>query len=611
MRTLILGLDAFDPDVFERLHEQGKLRNLADYVKAKRYNRFRVSNPPQSEVSWTSIATGLNPGEHGLFDFVHRDPGTYSLYVSLLPSKEGFGGSHFVRPHRARTIFDTASDKGFPATTLWWPATFPARPESPVRTLPGLGTPDIRGRLGVGTLFTSDADFSADGLKTPVETLKRSRKDDYSAYLPGPVRKTRQGNSTTRLPFRLEIASEQSARLKIGTHSVELRIGDWSPILELKFKMGLFFSVQAITRVVITQLQPDIRLYFLPLQIHPLNSPWPYGSPGSFVKHSWQYNGPYLTLGWPQDTQALDDGIITDQQFLSLCNSIYQARVNVLMRLLKNFDEGIIGAVFDTLDRVQHMFWKDRPDIVEAWYLKLDALAGQVEHHFSLKSSRDDRLVIVSDHGFANFDYKVHLNRWLIDHGFLVPKNSQAYGQWKDIDWLHSSAYSIGLNSLYLNLADREGQGMVQPKQHEPILSDLELGLLALKDPDGYPVVQKVWRAQEAFNGVNVDRGPDLVIGFSPGYRASAETGLGGWEREAVVSNADHWNADHCINPLAVPGVIFANGELEHISRPSYYDIPFLTIGEGPDARGGGPPDDISTEDEEVIQERLKSLGYF
>lgn len=611
MRTLILGLDAFDPDVFERLHEQGKLSNLADFVKAKRYNRFRVSNPPQSEVSWTSIATGLNPGEHGLFDFVHRDPGTYSLFVSLLPSKEGFGGSHFVRPHRARTIFDTASDKGFPATTLWWPATFPARPESPVRTLPGLGTPDIRGRLGVGTLFTSDADFNAEGLKTPVETLKRSRKDDYSAQLSGPVRKTRQGNSTTRLPFRLEIAGEQSARLKIGNHSLELRIGDWSPILELKFEVGLFFSVQAITRVVITQLQPDVRLYFLPLQIHPLKSPWSYGSPGSFVKHSWQYNGPYLTLGWPQDTQALEDGIITDQQFLSLCNSIYQARVNVLMPLLKNFDEGIIGAVFDTVDRVQHMFWKDRPDIVEAWYLKLDALAGQVENHFSLKSSRDDRLVIVSDHGFANFDYKVHLNRWLIDNGFLVPKNSQANGEWKDIDWLHSSAYSIGLNSLYLNLADREGQGMVQPNQHEPILSDLELGLLALKDPDGYPVVQKVWRAQEAFNGVNVDRGPDLVIGFSPGYRASAETGLGGWDREVVVSNGDHWNADHCINPLAVPGVIFANGELEHISQPSYYDIPFLTIGEAPDVRGGGPPDDISAEDEEVIQERLKSLGYF
>ncbi len=45
---------------------------------------------------------------------------------------------------------------GYPATALWWPAMFPARPELPVNTLPGLGTPDIRGQLGVGTLFTSE-----------------------------------------------------------------------------------------------------------------------------------------------------------------------------------------------------------------------------------------------------------------------------------------------------------------------------------------------------------------------------------------------------------------------------------------------------------------------
>lgn len=611
MRTLILGLDAFDPDVFERLHEQGKLRNLADYVKAKRYNRFRVSNPPQSEVSWTSIATGLNPGKHGLFDFVHRDPETYSLYVSLLPSKAGFGGSHFVRPHRAKTIFDIASEKGFRATTLWWPATFPAQPESPVQTLPGLGTPDIQGRLGVGALFTSDTDFISDGLRTPVELLKRSGKNKYAAELLGPARKSRQGKSAARLPFNLDITSEQSANLSLGNHRLELQVGDWSPILELKFKMGLFISVHVITRIILTQIQPEVRLYFLPLQIHPLKSPWRYGSPRSFVKQTWENNGPFLTLGWPQDTQALEDGIITGQQFLSLCNGIFQARINVLMSLLENFDEGILGTVFDTLDRVQHMFWKDRVDIIEEWYLKLDALVGQVEDYFSVNSIRDDRLVIVSDHGFANFDYKVHLNRWLIDRGLLVSKHSQTKGEWKDIDWSRSSAYAIGLNGLYLNLAGREGQGMVQPNQHEPILSDLEQGLLALKDPDGNPVVQKVWRAPEAFSGVHLDRGPDLVIGFSPGYRASAETGLGGWKRRVVEPNGDHWNADHCINPEAVPGVIFANGELEHISQPSYYDIPFLTIGEGPDVRGGGPPVDISAEDEEVIQERLKSLGYF
>jgi predicted AlkP superfamily phosphohydrolase/phosphomutase len=66
MRTIILGLDAFDPQVFENLYEQNRLPNLAKYVEAGGYSRFSVSNPPQSEVSWTSIASGLNPGGHGI-----------------------------------------------------------------------------------------------------------------------------------------------------------------------------------------------------------------------------------------------------------------------------------------------------------------------------------------------------------------------------------------------------------------------------------------------------------------------------------------------------------------------------------------------------------------
>ena len=92
MRTLILGFDAFDPLIFERLNERGQTPNLARYVDTNSYSQLEVSNPPQSEVSWTSIATGLNPGEHGLFDFVHRNPRTYNLNVSLLPTSKTITG---------------------------------------------------------------------------------------------------------------------------------------------------------------------------------------------------------------------------------------------------------------------------------------------------------------------------------------------------------------------------------------------------------------------------------------------------------------------------------------------------------------------------------------
>ena len=56
MYSLILGFDAFDPRFFESQLERGRLPNLARYVERQGYSRFKVSNPPQSEVS-----TGFKP----------------------------------------------------------------------------------------------------------------------------------------------------------------------------------------------------------------------------------------------------------------------------------------------------------------------------------------------------------------------------------------------------------------------------------------------------------------------------------------------------------------------------------------------------------------------
>ncbi|MGD2158633.1 MAG: alkaline phosphatase family protein, partial [Anaerolineales bacterium] len=368
MKTVILGFDAFDPLFFESLFEQGKLPNLGRYVQSGGYARLQVSNPPQSEVSWTSIATGLNPGGHGLFDFVHRNPDTYNLHVSLLPTKQGIGGTQFVQPYSARTLFDHAANQGYPTTVMWWPATFPARLDSPVRTLPGLGTPDIHGRLGVGTLMTSAIDAPERIGKTPVFYIKPMSGERFSGQLHGPIRKTRRGEQETTLKLEFSIENEESAELKIGDESVKLTKGKWSPILKLKFKIGWFMEVHTLTRFIWTQSTPEVRLYALPLQLDPLHSPWRYGTPSSFVKDIWKNCGPYLTLGWPQDTIGLEDGCITDTNFLDLCDDIYQVRVCTLHHQLRNFQEGVLAVVFDSLDRIQHMFWRDRPDIIERWY---------------------------------------------------------------------------------------------------------------------------------------------------------------------------------------------------------------------------------------------------
>jgi len=611
MHTLIIGLDAFDPDIVERMFEAGKLPHLSKFAQKGGYSRFAVANPPQSEISWTSIATGLNPGGHGMFDFVHRDPASYALNVSLLPTKKSVLGTSFTFPHNAPTIFDQAAHEGYPATALWWPATFPAHLDSPVQNIPGLGTPDIQGRLGVGAAYSLDPALKDEKLKTPVESMKRIGKGRYSGFLKGPAQQKGKQLQEANLEFQLDVIDDQSARLSIEKQALTLIRGKWSPIIEIVFKIGFLASIHAITRVVMNQVDPEPSLYFLPLQIHPLHSPWPYATPPGFVRQTWNSCGSFLSLGWPQDTTGLEEKWITDDQFLQLCDSIFSTRRNIFLYHLKTFNEGLFANVFDSLDRVQHMFLRDRPDVIESWYQKFDELVGLAGQLVESKGWQDIRIIIISDHGFTRFDHKVHLNRWLLERGYIMLKPGQQVQSLGCVDWTQTRAYGVGLNSLYLNLQGRESQGCVSPDRRDSMSEEIRGELLALKGPDGRQVVQQVSLQKEAFDGSLTEYGPDLIVGYAPGYRASSQTGLGNWEDRIFESNTDHWGSDHCIAADAVPGVLFSNQDLSNFTHPSYRDIPAMTIGKNVEKSGAiKPPPTSGNEDQKIVEERLKSLGY-
>src|SRR5688572_11853612 len=216
MKTLILGFDSFDPAVFEEMAGRNQLPNLESFIREGGYARLEVCSPPQTEVSWTSIATGTDPGGHGIFDFVHRDPVDYTPYVSILPMRKTAVGEQFVPPYTATTFFEAAADMGYPATAPWWPAMFPARPAWPVNTLPRLGTPDIRGQLGVGALFSTEDERLE---KTSVVKLVSEGKHRYQADLPGPQTRGRDGPRTLTLPVVLDINKQGSARLTVDGQS--------------------------------------------------------------------------------------------------------------------------------------------------------------------------------------------------------------------------------------------------------------------------------------------------------------------------------------------------------------------------------------------------------
>jgi predicted AlkP superfamily phosphohydrolase/phosphomutase len=609
MKTILIGLDAFTPSVFEKLIEENKLPHLAEFIDKGSYRHLKISNPAQSEVSWTSLATGLNPGGHGLFDFVHRNPTDYQIQISLLPTTKAITGNKFAQPHSARTFFDQVVEKGYPATSLWWPATFPAKLSSPTQTIPGLGTPDIFGQLGVGSLHSLDEDIDSSMYKSRVGRLVEIGPNSYSGVLRGPGKQIGNSIEHVVLDFTLRISKENEAIIVIGGEKINASIGKWSNIFNVNFKMGTFSAVRGITRVIVNT-EPFLHLYFLPLQLHPLKSSWAYGTPKKMVQQAWRTSGPFLTLGWPQDTTALGEGIISDEQFLALCDDVLAEREKIFMQQLSAFDEGVLAIVFDTLDRVQHMFFNRDTQVLENWYMKIDRLFGRILHAVRAGNHEDARIIVVSDHGFAPYDYKVHVNRWLHENKWLKGSGAEEQKNLNSVNWSGTKAYALGLNSIYMNLQTREGQGIVAPEKLESERQNLRSDLIEMRGPDGRKVFDDVWVGSDAFHGNHIDNAPDLVLGYSAGYRSSAETGLGGYRKSVIETNKDRWSADHCINPASVPGVLMANIDFGELHHPSYYDFPELVLAEEFKASSSEPTEHLGDEDQEILEERLKGLGY-
>jgi|LSQX01.3.fsa_nt_gb hypothetical protein len=128
------------------------------------------------------------------------------------------------------------------------------------------------------------------------------------------------------------------------------------------------------------------------------------------------------------------------------------------------------------------------------------------------------------------------------------------------VDWGGTQAYGLGINSLYLNLAGREPEGCVRAEDKRSLQEMLRTRLQAAVDPrTGERPIYRVYRPEEIYTGPMVDKAPDLIIGYSPNYRASWDTVLGKYPREVFLDNLDPWSGDHCIDAAFMAGCLFSN----------------------------------------------------
>lgn len=93
-RTIVLGLDAFEPTVARALIAEGRLPHLA--ALAARSARFDLDHGPEryTGLAWHQLSTGLHPRQSGRWSSIQFDPKSYDVAQPLTdepPFTQGLG----------------------------------------------------------------------------------------------------------------------------------------------------------------------------------------------------------------------------------------------------------------------------------------------------------------------------------------------------------------------------------------------------------------------------------------------------------------------------------------------------------------------------------------
>lgn len=585
-KVVVLGIDAMDPAITERLMQEGRLPNFERLKASGAYARLKTTVPPESVVAWTTFLTGLNPGSHGVYDFIMRDPKTYFPYLSLNGVSTAKGKTKIEIFRKGDAFWKTLSRNNIPCFIYFCPNTFPPEAIRQGKMLSGMGVPDITGTMGKLSFYTtrplSPEDAESRGRIIHIEL--KNNVVETSIY--GPRVELRGSVAESAVPLKMQLVpGGKDILLQFQGNRLLLRENTWSDWQTVSFRIGQLKKMRGIARFYCKAAAPDVEVYMSPINFDPRQPYFPISYPNDFSKGLAKKTGLFYTQGMPHDTWALTEGRINEDAFLEQTDMILEERRRIAEEELKTFKKGVFFFYIETLDSIQHMFWRYTDprsalyeehsrykDTIAAYYEKIDGLLGDI-----LKAvDKDTTLIVFSDHGFSSSRRVVHLNRWLLENQYLFLKNGvhESREFFEDVDWSKTKAYALGFGGVYLNRVNREYRGIVTDAEARDLKKTMSKQLEQLQDPESKEMaVKKVYSREEVFQGPYANNAPDLFVGFNAGYRVSWQTALGGTPTGAIMEdNRKKWSGDHLIDPSIVPGVVFINHKTA-LKEPAIVDI--------------------------------------
>jgi predicted AlkP superfamily phosphohydrolase/phosphomutase len=596
-RVVILGLDGLDHGLTERLIREGKLPNLAALRDQGDFKPLASTLPPISPVAWSTFQTGVNPGKHNIFDFLTPDTRTYQPKLSsveirstqrsigLGPLRLKLGRPDVRMLRKSKPFWSVLSDYGIVNCILRVPITFPPEKLRGVQ-LSAMCVPDLRGTQGTFSLYTTRPRDATEKTGGEVHYVER-QGDIIKGDLLGPPHPSKKDHGPLKVQFVVRINADKSATLRLPGANYELRQGEYTDWIPIRFRAGFGASIHGVCRFVLLGTQPEFSLYVTPINIDPEHPAMSIGYPRVYPIYLAKRHGPYATLGLAEDTWGLSEQVLEDEHFYRQCVDIERERELMFFDGLDKVPTGLCVCVFDGTDRMQHMFWRyldqahpARPaeipaafrTAIEDLYVRMDDLVGR-----TLKRCADDNtlLMVLSDHGFNTFRRGVDLNRWLEENGYLVVDEARRNEDYlAGVDWSRTRAFAIGLTGIFLNLKGKFEQGIVEPgAEAEALATEIAEKLAALVDPQsGAVAIKRAYLAAKAYRGPYKDHAPDVIVGYAGGYRVSWDAAVGRTSREVFHDNKKAWSGDHCVDPSVVPGVLFCNRTIE-AAAPRLLDV--------------------------------------
>jgi len=613
-KLIVLGFDGMDPKLCEQMLAQGRLPTLATLRDMGGFRPLGTSTPPQSPVAWSNFITGTDPGAHGIFDFIHRNPQTLFPYESTAETESGswplhlgkyvfyLRGGKVVNLRKGQPFWEYLTEAGVPVQIYRMPAIYPPQKSegASFQALTDMGTPDILGTNGTFSFYTSGPArvVGGGGEMYPL----RFKNDVAKTAFHGPadpnliIPEGKYSNPPLETPLTIyRDPTDPTARLVWQDQEVLLSEGEWSDWYPLTFESGPRLhlaglslgipggDISAMARFYLKQVRPIFELYISPLNIDPLNPALPVSEPARFATEVAGSIGRYYTQGLPEETKGLSHGILTRDEFLQQADRIREERERLLDYALDHYRGGFLFFYFGSTDQVGHMLWGARtaghPALTEEEHEKYQHAMEELYEHMDRDVAKviqrfpGATVLVMSDHGFETFTRQFNVNTWLVENGYAAPYKPADYGYPMNFKWSRTRAYACGINGLYLNLQGREREGIVPPARKQALMDEIAAKLLEYRDPQsGKPVIKEVYQADKVYHGPNIGIGPDMQIGYDRTFRGSWTAALGQISKEIMEDNTDAWCADHCVATDLVPGVLFSTRPLG-VDDPDLLDL--------------------------------------